>query len=151
MSRALYNTSYSIVFFIISFVLFLFGYSVVTKLTTITTREGFDGNDDAKGTGGTGCTQAALSTMVYQNAGAIENLKSSINSIMQNVNKLILSNDKQATQIQNLSDLESKYDKVAEEASQLAHANKLSLVQMAKEAQQKAQSIQSQAEQLQSP
>jgi vacuolar-type H+-ATPase subunit I/STV1 len=148
------NLSYFIIGFIITLLL-LDIFSYLTESNTLNIEEGFDG-DGSKDTNsntssGQECSQATLSTLVYKNAGAIENLKSSINDIMQNVNKLLLNSDKQSVQIQNITSLQDKYEKIAEEADQIAQANKLRLIQMAKEAQQKVQNIQSQANKLQSP
>lgn len=81
--------------------------------------------------------QADLSTMVYKNNGTIQILQDSIDKLSKQINQLILSNDKQDSQINNLTNLETKYDNIANQANQLALYNKSRLIQLAKEAQQK--------------
>lgn len=92
-----------------------------------------------------------LNTTIYRNAGAIDNLKQSVDTMMKQVNQLILQNEKQDTKISNLQTLQQKYDKVAEQAQKLSDANKQRLIAFADRAKRQSQQAQSQANQIPSP
>lgn len=97
----------------------LFIYNIFTKSKLI---EGLDNEscDDIK-------------TMVYKNAGNIASIQDKINDMMKQVNQIILSDDKQTSQLEQMQKLESKYDTLAEQADQIALENKQRLLAMAKQ------------------
>ena len=71
--------------------------------------------------------------------------------LMDQVNTLILTSDKQTTSIQHLQTLDTKYDKLATQADDLANENKQRLLAMAKEAKAKYNSAAKQSNNLPSP
>jgi uncharacterized coiled-coil DUF342 family protein len=116
----------------------------------VSLREGLENQNDEESGEGSAC-EADIKTTVYKNAGAIQNLQESVEKLMKQVNQVVLTNDKQTAQIQNISELETKYDKVASQADELAKANKSRLLELAKQAHKKAQMAQSEANKIPSP
>ena len=90
-------------------------------------------------------------TLVYKNAGSIQALQDKVDQLMTQVNKLILSNDKQASSIQQIQTLDTKYDALAEKADQLALENKERLLAMAKQSKAKMDSATKQSNKMPTP
>jgi mevalonate kinase len=135
-----------IVMLIILFVLlflynaFLNKGSLIEKLENNTTSN--------NNTGSSGCDS---STLMYKNAGSVQALQDKVNQLMKQVNTLILNDDKQKTDIQNLQVVEKKYDSIAEQADQLANANKQRLLAMVKQAKGKADAATAKSNKLPTP
>ena len=75
----------------------LLAYNVITKTKVL---EGMD-NDQS--------TCDSIKTMVYKNAGNISSIQDRMVKIMKQVNKIILSDDRQTTQIQQMHSLPDGY------------------------------------------
>jgi hypothetical protein len=88
---------------------------------------------------------------MYKNAGSVQALQDKVNQLMKQVNTLILNDDKQKTDIQNLQVVEKKYDSIAEQADQLANANKQRLLAMVKQAKGKADAATAKSNKLPTP
>jgi hypothetical protein len=135
-----------IVVLIILFVL-LFIYNAFIKHTYLI--ENLENtNASNKHTGSSGCDS---STLMYKNAGSVQALQDKVNQLMKQVNTLILNDDKQKTDIQNLQVVEKKYDSIAEQADQLANANKQRLLAMVKQAKGKADAATAKSNKLPAP
>ena len=91
------------------------------------------------------------STLMYKNAGSVQALQDNVAQLMKQVNTLILNDDKQKTDIQNLQVVEKKYDSIAEQADQLANANKQRLLAMVKQAKGKADAATAKSNKLPAP
>ena len=136
MNKSIKNT---IIYILISFILVIFIYNVLNlNIFHNNLKEGLENNND-------------IQTIVYKNAGAIDNLKESVDKIMKQINQIILNDDKQTTQINELQRLESKYEKVATKAEELADENKQRLLQLANEAKEKSERMQKEADKIPSP
>ena len=136
MNKSIKNT---IIYILISFILVIFLYNVLNlNIFDNNLKEGLENNND-------------IQTIVYKNAGAIDNLKESVDKIMKQINQIILNDDKQTTQINELQRLESKYEKVATKAEELADENKQRLLQLANEAKEKSERMQKEADKIPSP
>lgn len=88
-------------------------------------------------------------TTIYKNAGTIDNLKEQVDKVMKKVDMAIATNNAQNLQISNMSKLQEKYDKVAEETKKIAEDNKakiLRAVENAKEESAEAESKQKELE-----
>ena len=136
MNKSIKNT---IIYILISFILVIFLYNVLNlNIFDNNLKEGLENNND-------------IQTIVYKNAGAIDNLKESVDKIMKQINQIILNDNKQTTQINELQRLESKYEKVATKAEELADENKQRLLQIANEAKEKSERMQKEADKIPSP
>jgi uncharacterized protein YecA (UPF0149 family) len=89
--------------------------------------------------------------LIYKNAGIIQNLQESVNTLSKQVNTLILNNDKQEVDIQNLKTLEAKVEQISSQAQQLATDNKNRLLEMAKESKARSDAISKQVQSMPSP
>ena len=114
----------------------LLAYNIITKTRVL---EGMD-NDES--------TCDSIKTMVYKNAGNISSIQDRMDKIMKQVNKIILSDDRQTTQIQQMQGLEKKYDALAEQADQLANENKQRLIAMAKQNHAKMQNASKESDKI---
>lgn len=130
-------------YLIIGFIIIIFLYNLINLDINSNRKEGLENNNKSCNT--------ELKSTIYKNAGAIDNLKQSVDNMMKQVNQLILNNEKQDTKISNLQTLEQKYDKVAEQAKELSDANKQRLIAFADRAKRQSQQAQQQANQIQSP
>jgi len=106
-------------------------------------------NATSSNTSNTGSCDA--STLMYKNAGSVQALQDNVAQLMKQVNTLILNDDKQKTDIQNLQVVEKKYDSIAEQADQLANANKQRLLAMVQQAKGKADAVIAKSKSLPSP
>lgn len=113
----------TIIYFLIGFLIFIFIYNILS-----TNVEGMDTK--------TSC-DSDIQTTVYKNAGTISNLQDSINDIMKQINTLTTDNNKQNIQISNMSKLQDKYDKIAQEADKIAKTNQAKILQAVQSAKQK--------------
>lgn len=138
--------------FIIGVLLYCFLYSAWNSLwnrkTEIQIQEGLENGDD--GNGGGNC-ESDMKTLVYKNAGTIQNIQESINTMMKQLNTIILNDDRQQTDIQNLKSLEEKVEKVSDQANELANENKNRLLELAKESKAKADDITKKVQSMPSP
>ena len=101
----------------------LFAYNLLKQSSLIEPLENKDGSDNCDN----------IKTQVYKNAGNVGSLQDKINQLMDQVNKLILSNDKQNSSIQQLQTKEEQNRKVGTQADNLANDNKGRLVALAKQ------------------
>lgn len=102
-------------------------------------QEGMETKDDC---------DAQLQTTVFKNAGSIANLEEKITSIMNQINNIMTMNDKQSAQIGNMSELQDKYDKIAQEAETTAKSNAEKILDIVKQAQKKGAAAQNAQKQL---
>lgn len=132
--------------FIISVLIYCFLYSVWEFLRNrkTQTQEGLEN-------GGGGNCEGDMKTLVYKNAGTIQNIQESINTMMKQLNTIILNDDRQQTDIQNLKSLEEKVEKVSDQANELANENKNRLLELAKESKAKADDITKKVQSMPSP
>lgn len=130
---------YGVIFFLT--ILVVYNFTREIYLWSSSNIENFDNPD---------CTDK-MSSMIYKNNGAIQNLQESVDKLTTQLNELILTNDKQETEISNLSTLQNKFDKLAQKADEIANNNKQQLIELAKEAHQRANQAQQEANQLPSP
>ena len=125
-------------YMIILFIFILFIYNIFYKyFKNIETME----NNDSS-------CENNVSTIVYKNAGAIENLQSSVEKLSKQINESILINDKQSADLSNLTGLETKFDKLAQKADSLANDNKSRLLEMAQQAHKSAQIAQKKSDSI---
>lgn len=139
--------------FVYTILLFLIGiiiYNIVGEIYTWNTTREMGILGDIEGFENQECTDK-MSSMVYKNNGAIQNLQESVEKMMQQLNELVLTTDKQETEISNLSSLQTKFDTLAQKADELANDNKQQLIELAKEAHQRANQAQQEADKLPSP
>jgi hypothetical protein len=131
----------NLLYFLILFIIFILFYNFYDKLCNNyfnnSLIEGLDNN----------CSNDE-STLIYKNAGAIENLKSSVEKLSKQINQTIITNDKHTSQIDNLTSLETKFDSLSQKADNLANDNKQRLMEMAKQAHKKAQIAQKQSDSI---
>lgn len=132
--------------FIIGVLIYCFLYSVWKFLRNrkTQTQEGLENG------GGENC-ESDMKTLVYKNAGTIQNIQDSINTMMKQLNTIILNDDRQQTDIQNLKSLEEKVEKVSDQANELANENKNRLLELAKESKAKADDITKKVQSMPSP
>ena len=126
---------YSISLFIIG----LFAYSVLSKVTY---KEGLTSD------GETSSCSSDTTTLIYKNSGTIQSLQDKVQELMKQVNQLIISDDKQTSEIQKIQQLETKYDSLAEKADELANENKQRLIAMAKQSKAKMDDAQKQSNKI---
>ena len=118
--------------FLIGSIIVLFAYNLIVHGALIEPLENNSANDNSSSSGG-----CQAKTLVYKNSGSIQALQDKMKQVMDKVNKLIMSNDKHTNSIQQLQTMETKYDKLATQADDLANDNKQRLLQMAKQAKAK--------------
>ena len=129
---------------LIVLLLVLFVYNLINYGSLIEPLENKDGT-----TSKNSCQ--ADNILIYKNAGTIQSLQDKMKQLMDQVNTLILTSDKQTTSIQHLQTLDTKYDKLATQADDLANENKQRLLAMAKESKAKYNSAAKQSNNLPSP
>jgi len=120
------------------FIIGLLAYSVLSKVTG---KEGLTNDDDSS-------CETNVKTLVYKNSGTIQSLEDKVKQLMKQVNQLIISDDKQTSQIQKIQQLETKYDSLAEKADELANENKQRLIAMAKQSKAKMDAAQQQSNKI---
>lgn len=116
------------------FIIILFLYSIIgnsnTLLLNTSVIENLENNDnDAK-------------VLVYKNAGIIQNLQSSVDKLMSQVNKIVSKNTKQDMDIQSLKVNQGKIDAMAKQADSLSKKNKDRFLQLAQNSKQKSDKAQ---------
>ena len=87
--------------------------------------------------------ESDINTMVYKNSGTLQSLEEKVEKLMEQVNKSIISQDKNTTDISSLQEKQAKNDKLTLQAASLASDNKERLVEIAKENSAKFNSAQS--------
>ncbi len=128
----------TIIFILIAYTIF-----ININVTTTNIIEGLENNNSSCDTD--------VKTLVFKNAGTIQNLQNSVDTLSKQVNTLVLSNDKQEVEIQNLKTLEAKVERVSSQANELANENKNRLLELAKEAKAKSDNISNQIQDMPSP
>lgn len=85
-----------------------------------------------------------VNTLVYKNSGTIQSLEEKVEKLMDQVNKSIMTMDKNSTTINDLQTKQAKNDKLTMQAASLASDNKERLVEIAKQQDAKFKNAQNQ-------
>lgn len=87
--------------------------------------------------------EADINTMVYKNSGTIQSLEEKVEKLMDQVNKSIVTLDKNTSSIGVLTGKQEKNDKLTLQAASLASDNKERLLEIAKQQDAKFKGAQS--------
>ena len=87
-------------------------------------------------------------TLVYKNAGTISSLQEKVDTLMKQVNKVILDNDTQTSKIQTNTNLSEKNNDLVKKAGQLALDNKQRLLDMAQQSKSQMDSAQKESDSI---
>jgi len=117
------------------FITFLLVYHFLSK-----TIEPLENNCDNK---------SNIDTIVYKNAGTIENIQNNIKEIMEKINIVTTNDSKQNVLIQSLRENEDKYNTIAEQANKLANTNSDKIKQAVDSAKQKGANAKNAQQKLQ--
>ena len=106
-------------YFLIISLVGLFIYNMLPKTKAI---EGLENNGSCD-----------ANTLIYKNSGTIQSLQDKVDQLMKQVNQVIISDDKQASEIQGLQKLNSKVNDLAQQAKQLEQRQKQQILANAAE------------------
>lgn len=91
---------------------------------------------------------AELQKTVYKNAGAISNLEESVKNVMNKIDNILATNNKHGAQIGSINTELTKYEKMTEEAENIAKANKRKIMQAVEKSKEKSKKAQSKQQKL---